>query len=144
MNKDQLVRQITAMYGPRVAQEAVFPSNMGVMLRPHSTGTHQTANGHMVTFYIKVEGEIITEISFVASGGAVLFAAASLSTRLFQGMKMRFLLSSLDPDLFVEELPELAPEDHFSLLLVCEALGNAVRGALPYIREPWKKFYAKG
>ncbi|MBU1239456.1 iron-sulfur cluster assembly scaffold protein [Myxococcota bacterium] len=141
MESPEVSRHLIDLYGVKIAQEALSPHHLGVMQRPHATGTHEAANGDWVTFYLTIEEGRVQSCWFTAQGNAVIFAGASVTARLVQGMQIRHALSHLDVPALMEELGEVSEADQFSLILVCEALEKALKQSIVYIREPWKTLY---
>ncbi len=141
MESPELLQHLTALFGEKVANEAVCPYHLGVIARPHAIGTHQAANGEWVTFRLTIEEGRVGTCFFTAHGNAVLFAAASILSRLVEGLQLRHALAHMDSQTVAQELGAVSEGDEFLIVLACEALRKALTESIKYIREPWKTLY---
>lgn len=80
--------------------------------------------GDKLTIYVKLDTDIIGDVSFQGSGCAISVASASLLTERLKGMKIdeaEKLFDDMIP-LLTGQLPETEPREHFSKLAALEGV----------------------
>jgi NifU-like protein involved in Fe-S cluster formation len=130
-------------YPKIVAEHALSPKNLGVMVNPHVKNGHKAANGDSVDFYLRFEGERVSHCTFTAQGSVMVFAAASVVTQMVVNMKLYHAISYIDVDAVSDELGGVNESDLLNLFLVVEALKKSLLDGVVLTRDPWKKLYSK-
>lgn len=118
------------MYSDKVIEHFMCPRNIGSM--PEADGIGIVGDpecGDSVTFYIKVEGNIISEISYLVFGCTASIATGSMTTDLAKGNTIEEALKITENDIIeaLEGLPY--GKEHCSNLGV-QALRNAINDYL--------------
>ena len=99
----QVIEQERALYSDKVIEEAHNPRNLGRMLEPDACGIVRGWCGDTMEIYLRLDGERITELTFMTDGCGPSVACGSMLTRLVQGMPL-------------EEASKMAPEDLLAAL----------------------------
>jgi nitrogen fixation NifU-like protein len=77
-------------YNETVIDHFRNPRNMGELSNPHGIGTvGNPVCGDLMTIYIKVKDEIITDISFKTFGCAAAIATSSMITTIAKGKTLK-------------------------------------------------------
>lgn len=117
-------------YSTKVIEHFMSPHNVGSMVDAHAVGKYGDPNcGDSLTIYIKVEDNIIKDISFLVFGCTASVATSSMTTVLAKGKTIQEALEITEQDI-VDALDGL-PENklHCSVLGV-QALRNAINNYL--------------
>ncbi|KUO61286.1 MAG: iron-sulfur cluster assembly scaffold protein [Gracilibacter sp. BRH_c7a] len=113
-------------YSNTVIEHFMCPRNVGSMPDADAEGTYGDTNcGDFLNVYLKVENDIIKEISYLVFGCAAAVASSSMMSVLAQGKMIEeaLLITNKDIDEALDGLP--ANKLHCSVL-GAKALRNAI------------------
>ena len=120
------------MYNEKILDHFQNPRNAGGMDNPDGVGTvGNIACGDIMTIYIKVENEVITDIKFKTFGCGAAIASSSFTTELVKGKTIDEALQLTRQDVS-DGLGGLPP-----IKMHCSNL------ALDALREAIKDYHAK-
>ena len=98
------------MYSEKVLDHFTHPRNVGEMTDADGVGTVGNPRcGDIMRFYIKVEGDVITDVSFKTFGCGAAVATSSMATELVKGKTIQEALA-LTNKAVVEALEGLPPQ----------------------------------
>ena len=123
------------MYSEKVLDHFQNPRNVGVMEDADIVGEAGSAEcGDTAAIYIKLDGNVIKDISFQTYGCAAAIASSSMLTEMVKGKTIEEALKITKEDI-VEELGGMpAPKVHCSLLAE-DALKSALHKVLKEATE---------
>lgn len=105
-------------YSDKVIEHFMCPRNVGTMPDADAEGTYgDTDCGDSLTIYLKIENDVITDISFLVFGCGAAVAASSMFTELVKGKRLEEAQKITGKDVF-EALGGLPPAK-----LHCSVLG---------------------
>ncbi|MFA5841948.1 MAG: SUF system NifU family Fe-S cluster assembly protein [Candidatus Paceibacterota bacterium] len=108
------------LYRQNILEHYKEPHNKRIILDATMEGKGKNANcGDLITFYLKVDGDVVTDVSFVGVGCAVSQAAASMLTDKVKGKT-------------INELKAIAPGDVYNMLGVQISPGRVDCALLGY------------
>ena len=118
------------MYNEKVIDHFQNPRNVGEMADADFVGEAGSAScGDTTTVYLKVEGDVIKEITFKTYGCAAAIASSSILTEMVKGKTIDEAMKITKQDI-VDELGGMpGPKVHCSLLAE-DALKAALHNAL--------------
>ena len=114
------------MYSQTIKDHARNPRNRGEMSQPDAVGEGKFPRcGDKVKLYFRLDGDIVTEVSFTASACGPAVAAASLATTMITG---RTVAEALKLGVFElhDALGGLPVSKRHAILLVLECLVEAL------------------
>jgi nitrogen fixation protein NifU and related proteins len=81
-------------YGPKVIEHFTNPRNVGEMKDANGVGkAANDVDGDVVVIYVKVEDDIIKDISFQTFGCAAAIASSSMFTEMVKGKRVEEALN---------------------------------------------------
>jgi nitrogen fixation NifU-like protein len=113
-------------YSKKVMEHFMNPRNMGEI--PNADGIGKVGNpvcGDLMTIYIKVENNVITDIKFKTFGCGAAIATSSMVTELVKGKTIEDALKITNKDV-AEELDGLPPLKMHCSLLAEEGIKAAI------------------
>lgn len=114
------------MYTKKVMDHFVNPRNMGVLENADGVGTVGNAKcGDIMRIYLKVEDEVIKDVTFKTFGCGAAVATSSIATELVKGKSIKEALK-ITNDAVVEALDGLPKAKIHCSLLAEEALHAAL------------------
>ena len=114
------------MYSEKVMDHFANPRNSGEMENPDGVGTvGNTTCGDLMTIYIKVKDDVITDISFQTFGCGAAIATSSMITEIAIGKTLEEALKISRNDV-AEELDGLPPVKMHCSNLAADALKAAI------------------
>ena len=114
------------MYSKKVIEQFMHPKNMGRL--KDADGVGQVGNilcGDMMTLYIKVKKDIISDIKFESFGCAAAIATSSMITELAKGKSLDEA-EKLNRETVAKELGGLPPIKMHCSNMAAEALKKAI------------------
>lgn len=118
------------MYTEKLVEHFKNPHNVGVMEDADIVGeAGSSVCGDTTTVYIKLDGDVIKDITFQTYGCAAAIASSSVLTDLVKGKTIDEALKISKSDI-VDELGGMPPEKVHCSLLAEDALKEALRKAL--------------
>ena len=124
------------MYNERVMKEFQNPQNVGEMADANAVGTVGNAScGDIMKIYMKIENNIIEDLSFQTFGCAAAIATSSVATSLIKGKTVEEALKITNAQV-VDELGGLPAQKLQCSVLAEEAIKAAVNDYLTrYVAE---------
>lgn len=114
------------MYSEKVIQHFTHPQNMGKMENPDGVGEVGNPNcGDMMTIYIKVEDNRISDIKFETLGCVAAIATSSMVTEMAKGKTLDEAMK-ISYQAVTDELGELPPIKVHCADLAVRALRKAI------------------
>lgn len=113
-------------YTDKLLEHFMNPRNVGVMKDADGEGTcGDPGCGDALTLYIKVNNDVIEDISFMVFGCPAAIATSSMTTELIKGKTIKDALKLTDEDI-MEALGGLPEDKMHCSNLGAEALRNAI------------------
>jgi nitrogen fixation NifU-like protein len=124
------------MYNERVMKEFQNPQNVGEMPDANAVGTVGNAScGDIMKIFMKIENNIIEEVSFQTFGCAAAIATSSVATSMIKGKTVEEALKITNAQV-VDELGGLPAQKLHCSVLAEEAIKAAVNDYLTrYVAE---------
>jgi nitrogen fixation NifU-like protein len=123
---DVEVRNMDEFYSEKALEHFMSPKNMHVIETADAEGDYGDPEcGDYMILYLKVDGEIITDVGVMVYGCPASIATASMTSELAKGKSIEEALNITDQNVIdaLDGLPE--HKKHCSLLAV-SALRNAI------------------
>lgn len=118
------------MYNERVLKEFSSPQNVGEMKDANAVGTVGNAScGDIMKIYMKIENNVILDVSFQTFGCAAAIATSSVATSMIKGKTVDEALKITNAQV-VEELGGLPAQKLHCSVLAEEAIKAAVNDYL--------------
>ena len=118
------------MYNEKVINEFRNPLNMGEMDDANAVGTVGNATcGDIMKIYMKIEDNIIKDVSFQTFGCTAAIATSSIATSMIKGKTVDEALKLTNAEV-VEKLGGLPPQKLHCSVLAEEAIKAAVNDYL--------------
>ena len=143
---DELEQSVMAdmkeTYSATTIDYAMNPRNLGDMPDADGLGRVTGPCGDTMEIWLKVKGDIVTDVTFLTDGCGTSIASGSMATELAKGKSIPEVLSISQQDVLkaLDGLPE--ESDHCALLAV-NTLKAAVKDYIAFKKEPWKRAYRK-
>ncbi|NLJ98895.1 MAG: iron-sulfur cluster assembly scaffold protein [Tissierellia bacterium] len=117
-------------YSNKVIEHFMSPQNVGSMIDYDGKGEYgNTKCGDSLTIYIKVEDNIIKDISFLVFGCTASIATSSITTTLAKGKTIEEALEINEKDI-IQALDGLPKSKLHCSVLGAQALKNAIKDYL--------------
>ncbi len=124
----------SGLYNPIVMEHFSRPRNRGEMEGPDGVGeTTNPVCGDTMRLFIKVEGNRITDATFLTFGCGAAIAASSMTTEMIKGKTVQEALTITDKDV-VDALGGLPPGKVHCSILAEKAIKAAVSDYLKRIK----------
>lgn len=118
------------MYTEKVIEHFQNPKNVGEIENADAVGQAGSPQcGDTTTVYLKLDGDVITDITFKTYGCAAAIASSSVLTELVKGKTVEQALALTKQDI-VDELGGLPTEKVHCSLLAEDALKAALKSCL--------------
>ena len=114
------------MYTPKVMEHFSNPHNVGEI--PDADGVGEVGNpvcGDMMTFYVKIDNGVLTDVKFKTFGCAAAIATSSIITEMARGKTLEDALKISRNDV-AKELGGLPPQKMHCSNLAADALKLAI------------------
>ncbi len=132
-----------SMYSEKVMEHFQNPRNVGVIENADGVGTvGNPVCGDLMTFYIKVDGDILSEIKFQTFGCGAAIAVSSIVSEMAKGKTLDEALE-ISKEIVAEELGGLPAQKMHCSNLGADALHEAINDYLKKKRSKGKKVSAK-
>lgn len=117
-------------YSIKVIEHFMSPQNVGSMIDYDGKGEYGDPDcGDSLTIYIKVEEDIIKDISFLIFGCTASIASSSMTTVLAKGKTIEEALKINEEDI-IQALDGLPEHKRHCSVLGAQALRNAIKDYL--------------
>ncbi|MCL2816264.1 MAG: Fe-S cluster assembly scaffold protein NifU [Oscillospiraceae bacterium] len=114
------------MYSEKVMEHFANPRNVGEIENADGTGEVGNAKcGDIMKIYLKIDGDIITDIKFKTFGCGAAIATSSIATEMIRGKSVREALK-LTNKAVVQALDGLPPSKIHCSVLAEEAVKSAI------------------
>lgn len=118
------------MYNEKVVQEFQNPHNVGEMKDANAVGTVGNATcGDIMKIYMKIENDVIVDVSFQTFGCAAAIATSSVATTMIKGKTVDEALKITNAEV-VEKLGGLPAQKLHCSVLAEEAIKAAINDYL--------------
>ena len=117
--------QTRALYSAKVIEEAYQPSNVGTMPDADVRGLVHGWCGDTMEIFLRLEGETISQATFMTDGCGPTLACGSSLTTMVHGMSMDEA-SAILPEDVIAALDGLPEESHHCAELAVSTLQNAI------------------
>ena len=118
------------MYSERVVKEFQNPHNVGEMKDANAVGTVGNAVcGDIMKIYMKIENNVIEDVSFQTFGCAAAIATSSVATTMIKGKTVDEALKLTNAEV-VDKLGGLPPQKLHCSVLAEEAIKAAINDYL--------------
>jgi nitrogen fixation NifU-like protein len=119
-----------AMYSEKVMDHFQNPRNVGVIENPDGVGeVGNPVCGDLMTFYIKVNGDVITDVKFQTFGCGAAIAVSSIVSEMAMGKKLDEA-RKITKEVVAEELGGLPAQKMHCSNLGADALNEAINDYL--------------
>lgn len=125
---------------PALVEHALRPRNAGTLEDPHGEATLSGICEDTVRIQLRLNHDRIDEIAFMTDGCAATLACGSMVTELARGKTLQEAMK-IDGKRVIEAFGGLPIEHTHCADLAANTLRAAIRDALQYQREPWKRLY---
>ncbi|WP_417396027.1 iron-sulfur cluster assembly scaffold protein [Gimesia chilikensis] len=118
-------------YSKTVLDHAASPRNWGTLDSPDQVGVSGVpGRGRFLVFYIRTDGQRITEVCFKCHGCGATIAAGSVLSELIEGASIKESLS-ISSDQLLTALGGLPSDKRHSAIFAISALHNALAFLCP-------------
>ena len=118
------------MYNERVVKEFQNPHNVGEMKDANAVGTvGNSVCGDIMKIYMKIENNVIEDVSFQTFGCAAAIATSSVATTMIKGKTVDEALKLTNAEV-VDKLGGLPPQKLHCSVLAEEAIKAAINDYL--------------
>ncbi len=115
-----------ALYSEKVMDHFRHPRNVGVIENADGVGeVGNTVCGDIMKIYLKIDGDVITDVKFETFGCASAIASSSMATELIKGKKLSEAMA-LTNKAVAEALDGLPAHKMHCSVLAEEAIQNAL------------------
>ena len=116
-----------ALYSKKVMDHFRNPRNVGRMENPDAVGEVGNAKcGDIMTIYLKIDGDVVTDVSFETFGCGSAIASSSMATELIKGKPIDQVLALINAAV-AEALDGLPPHKMHCSVLAEEAIKLAMK-----------------
>ena len=138
--QELIKEQMRRVYSEKFIEHSMDPKNLGFLEKADTYVSVLGSCGDNMELWLKVDGEIITEATFMTDGCSATIACGSMLTELAKNRTLGEALTISAKKLIVE-LGGL-PEDHVHCAgLASLTLKKAIIEYTKLKKEPWKKPY---
>jgi nitrogen fixation protein NifU and related proteins len=130
-------------YSAKTIDHVLNPRNLGVMENADGYASGSLGNcGDTIEFWLKINGDKISQAVFMTDGCANSIACGSAITEIVTGKDIKEAMVINQQDV-LDALDDLPEEDRHCALYTSNILKAAVRDYLDVKKEPWKRAYRK-
>ncbi len=118
------------MYSPMVLEHGMTPRNVGRMQNADAYGKVTAAScGDSMEIWLKLEGNLITDVNFWTDGCGISMATGSMITEMVKD-KSIFEAQMINKEDVLDALGGLPEESEHCALLAADTLGAAIKNFL--------------
>ena len=121
----ELDKDAEAIFSKRVIEEYKNPQNVGIIEAPDGYSSTSGSCGDTIEIYLKIEGDIVTNIKFMTDGCGTTIACGSMGTKMAKGKTLAAIKQMKDEDL-ITALDGLPDENLHCVRLMMGTLHRAV------------------
>jgi len=130
------------IYSETVIDHALHPRNFGPMDNADGFARVTGPCGDTMEIWLKVDIDVLTEVSFLTDGCATTIAAGSMVTELATGRSIGQALAIGQQDA-LDALGGLPDDSQHCALLATNTLKESIRDCVALRKEPWKRGYRR-
>ncbi len=135
-----ILRGLGEGLSPTLVEHALRPRNAGTLVDPDGEATLSGICEDTVRIQVRLNHDRIEEIAFMTDGCSATVACGSMVTELARGKTLQEAMK-IDGKRVIQAFGGLPIEHTHCADLAANALKAALRDALQYQREPWKRLY---
>jgi nitrogen fixation NifU-like protein len=125
--QQRIIEDARAVYSDKVVEAFYNPKNLGRMPEPDTYGIVQGWCGDTMEVYLRLDGDRITEATFMTDGCGPTVACGSTLTTMVQGLSLQEA-AGITPDHLLYALDGLPEESVHCAELAVNALREAIAG----------------
>ena len=138
---EELIREeMRKVYSEIAIDHAMNPRNVGNMESADGFAKITGPCGDTMEVWLKVKGDMITEVTFMTDGCGTSIASGSMVTEMAKEKSIIEARKINQPDI-LSALDGLPEESQHCALLAANTLKAAIRDYLAMKKEPWKRTY---
>lgn len=138
--EESVMQDMRKAYSEEAIDHFLNPRNLGQIESPDGFGRVTGPCGDTMEIYLRVNGDRITNATFLTDGCGPSIASGSMATELIKG-KSIVEAQNISQDNILNALGGLPEESQHCALLAANALKETVRDYLAFKNEPWKRLY---
>ena len=138
--EESVMQYMLKTYSEEAIDHFLNPRNLGQIESPDGFGRVTGPCGDTMEIYLRINGGMITNATFLTDGCGPSIASGSMATELIKG-KSIVEAQNISQDDILSALGGLPEESQHCALLAANALKETVRDYLAFKNEPWKRLY---
>jgi nitrogen fixation NifU-like protein len=140
---EELIKQeMRKTYSEAVVEHSMDPRNLGELEDANGFARVTGPCGDTMSMWLKVNGGIIINASFLTDGCGTTIASGSMVTEMVKGKSISEAQKTTQRDV-LDALGGLPQESEHCALLAANTLNAAIRDYIATKQEPWKRAYRK-
>lgn len=139
---EEIQSAILADYSETVIDHARNPRNVGSIPNANGFGSATGECGDTMGIWLKVDNDIIKNITFWTDGCGTTIASGSMATEIAKG-KTVIEATKIGQQAILGALDGLPEDSVHCAQLAADSLQQAIKDYLAYKKEPWKRAYRK-
>ena len=136
-------QEMRKIYPEAVVEHSMDPRNLGNLEDADGFARVTGPCGDTMSIWLKVNGDTITNASFITDGCGTTVASGSMVTEMVKGKSISEARKTTQRDV-LDALGGLPQESEHCALLAANTLKAAMRDYMAMKRESWKRAYRKG
>lgn len=138
--EESVMQDMLKTYSEEAIDHFLNPRNLGQIESPDGFGRVTGPCGDTMEIYLRINGGMITNATFLTDGCGPSIASGSMATELIKG-KSIVEAQNISQDNILNALGGLPEESQHCALLAANTFTDAVRDYLAFKNEPWKRLY---
>jgi len=138
--EESVMQDMRKAYSEGAIDHFLNPRNLGQIESPDGFGRVTGPCGDTMEIYLRINGDRITNATFLTDGCGPSIASGSMATELIKG-KSIVEAQNISQDNILNALGGLPEESQHCALLAANTFTDAVRDYLAFKNEPWKRLY---
>jgi nitrogen fixation NifU-like protein len=130
------------IYSEIVIDHALNPRNLGILQDADGFARVTGSCGDTMEVWLKINSDMIIDISFMTDGCGTSIASGSMMTELAKGKSVSAAVQIGQQDV-LDVLGGLPEDSQHCALLAANTLKAAIRDYIEMKKHPWKKAYRK-
>ena len=140
---EELIKaEMRKIYSEAVVEHSMNPKNLGELEDADAFARVTGPCGDTMSIWLKVNGNTITDASFITDGCGTTIASGSMVTEMAKEKSVGKARKISHQDV-LDALGGLPDESKHCALLAANTLKEAIRDYLAIKKEPWKKAYRR-
>ena len=138
--ESDITQQMRQTYSEIVIDHAMNPRNIGKIEGADGHARFTGPCGDTMEILLRIQNDVITEVSFMTDGCGSSIASGSMVTELVKGKRIQEAYR-INQKNVLEALGGLPEEDEHCALLAARTMRLAVHDYLNSKNQPWKRMY---